>query len=113
MYNHLSTNYNTKREKVYDYNTLSTKFQNKKKKLKEMKNNFNNLYDENENLKAKILELEKYKKSVLNKLDNFNHSEISREKELLDQIRSLEGEVKFLKIENNFTGENREINNSR
>jgi hypothetical protein len=94
---------NTKREKIYDFNTLKAKYETKKKRLKDMKNNFNILYEENESLKAKVFELEKYKKSVLGKLDSFNKDEISREKELIDQIRSLENEVILLTLESLLT----------
>jgi predicted RNase H-like nuclease (RuvC/YqgF family) len=95
----LSTDYSNtgKREKIYDFNTLKAKFDSKKKRLKEMKANFGILYEENENLKAKVNELEKYKKSYLGKMDNFNKEEnfrtMERENEFLDKIRNLENEV--------------------
>jgi len=93
---------NTKTEGEKDeVNILRAKLETKKLRLRELKKQFENICEENANLKFKISDLERYKQTVSEKFENFerdgkNHDKryAEREREFINTIQHLEEEVK-------------------
>lgn len=99
---HLSQNYenNLPKQNNEEYAVITAKLETKKLRLRELQKQFDNMCEENASLKLKISELERYKRSVSDKVEQFDKEKqkqdmlfMNRETELLETIKNLEHDV--------------------
>jgi hypothetical protein len=84
-----------------DPKRLEAKLETKKLRLKELKKQYDKILEENSNMKVRLGELEKFKRSVSERIENFDKERQDnenfyylREKEILENLRNMEEEVK-------------------
>jgi uncharacterized protein involved in exopolysaccharide biosynthesis len=106
-----STNHtSSKEDDISTVNTLKAKLETKKLRLREMKKQFENVLEENANLKFKLAEMEKYKSSLNERIQSYEQEnnfksydfKVDRERDFINTINQLEHDVRKFSKKINF-----------